>query len=81
MDIIHCLSYDLSRIAALGGTVINATDSSGAMMMYDLNICGNVRQQGIPPVCANEIPAVSYQYDNSVCRSIGNVNASFAVSF
>ena len=77
---VQCLSYDLSMIAALGGTITNGSDASGSLMMYDLNICANVRQQGVPPVCANEIPAVSYQYDNSSCLSIGDVNASFVVS-
>ena len=79
MDSAQCLSYDLSKIAALGGTIVNGSGVDGAKMMYDLNVCANLQQQGVPPVCADEIPAVSYQFDDGACHSIGDVNSSFIV--
>ena len=76
-DASSCESYDLSKLASLGG--INFTYYYDTTYNYTLSVCVDVDPNKLPDVCKGAAAAPAYMYKGSSCIVMGRLNSSYVV--
>jgi len=71
-----CESYDLSKLASLGG--VNFT--SGSQYDYTLSVCAAVDPSKLPESCKGKDAAPAYQFASGQCYVIGKLDSALVVS-